>query len=81
MTPPFLRKDGECAGLSFNLNLAKGHAYTLPIFTLGKFFLEGERTLLPVALQVHHGVTDGFHVGRFFTRLQAWADGAAEAGA
>ena len=36
--------------------------------------------LLPLAVQVHHGVTDGFHVGRFFNRLQAWADGAAEAG-
>ncbi|MBM6851354.1 hypothetical protein H9X91_07870 [Oscillibacter valericigenes] len=36
--------------------------------------------LLPLAGQVHHGVTDGFHVGRFFSRLQAWADGAAEAG-
>lgn len=75
MTPPFLRKDGECAGLSFNLNLAKGHAYTLPIFTLGKFFLEGERTLLPVALQVHHGVCDGFHTCRFLNELQALLDG------
>lgn len=59
----------------FNLNLAKGHAYTLPIFTLGKFFLEGERTLLPVALQVHHGVCDGFHTCRFLNELQALLDG------
>ena len=40
-----------------------------------------ERTLLPLAMQVHHGVTDGFHVGRFFNRLQAWADSAPEMGA
>lgn len=59
----------------FNLNLAKGHAYTLPIFTLGKFFLEGELTLLPVALQVHHGVCDGFHTCRFLNELQALLDG------
>lgn len=54
----------------FNLNLQKSWAYTLPIFTLGKFFREGERTLLPVALQVHHGVCDGFHTCRFLNELQ-----------
>lgn len=59
----------------FNLNLQKGYAYTLPIFTLGKFFLEGDRTLLPVALQVHHGVSDGFHTCRFLNELQALLDG------
>lgn len=59
----------------FNLNLEKGYAYTLPIFTLGKFFLENEHTLLPVALQVHHGVCDGFHTCRFLNELQALLDG------
>ena len=59
----------------FNLNLQKGYAYTLPIFTLGKFFLEGDRTLLPVALQVHHGDCDGFHTCRFLNELQALLDG------
>ena len=55
----------------FNLNLQKGYAYTLPIFTLGKFFPESDRTLMPVALQVHHGVCDGFHTCRFLNELQA----------
>lgn len=55
----------------FNLNLQKGYAYTLPIFTLGKFFPESDRTLMPVALQVHHGVCDGFHACRFLNELQA----------
>ena len=58
----------------FNLNLQKSWAYTLPIFTLGKFFQEGERTLLPVALQVHHGVCDGFHTCRFLNELQTLLD-------
>lgn len=56
------------------LNLQKSWAYTLPIFTLGKFFQEGERTLLPVALQVHHGVCDGFHTCRFLNELQTLLD-------
>ena len=51
------------------------------IFTLGRYRKENGRTLLPLAMQVHHGVTDGFHVGRFFNRLQAWADSAPEMGA
>ena len=49
--------------------------------TLGRYRKENGRTLLPLAMQVHHGVTDGFHVGRFFNRLQAWADSAPEMGA
>ena len=65
----------------FNLNLEKGYGYLLPIFTLGRYRKENGRTLLPLAMQVHHGVTDGFHVGRFFNRLQAWADSAPEMGA
>ena len=55
----------------FNLNLQKGYAYTLPIFTLGQFFPESDRTLMSVALQVHHGVCDGFHACRFPNELQA----------
>ena len=65
---------------SLHLELPEANDYLLPIFTLGRYREENGRTLLPLAMQVHHGVTDGFHVGRFFSRLQAWADGAAEAG-
>ena len=65
---------------SLHLELPEANDYLLPIFTLGRYREENGRTLLPLTVQVHHGVTDGFHVGRFFSRLQAWADGAAEAG-
>lgn len=58
----------------FNLNLQKGYDYLPPIFTLGKYRTEHGRTLLPLAVQVHHAAADGFHVGRLFSRLQSWAD-------
>lgn len=58
----------------FNLNLQKGYDYLPPIFTVGKYRDVGGRVLLPVAAQVHHGAADGFHVGRFFSRLQTWAE-------
>lgn len=54
----------------FNLNLQKGYNYLLPIFTLGKYFQEKGRTLLPLAIQVHHAVCDGFHICRFLNELQ-----------
>ena len=57
---------------SFNLNLQQGYDYLLPIFTLGKFFPSDEKTLLPLAIQVHHAVCDGFHLSRFVNELQDW---------
>lgn len=43
---------------------------SIPILTIGKYFNEGDRTLLPVSVQVHHGLVDGIHVGRFYDRLR-----------
>ena len=58
----------------FNLNLPKGVSYLLPIFTLGKYFSQEKRILLPISVQVHHAVCDGFHVCRFLNELQEQAD-------
>ena len=29
---------------------------------------------LPLAVQVHHAVCDGYHLSRFMTGLQTWMD-------
>ncbi len=55
----------------FHLNLQKGYDYLLPIFTMGKYYEENGKTILPFALQVHHAVCDGFHTCRFVNELQA----------
>lgn len=55
---------------SFNLNLQKGYDYLLPIFTLGKYYQENGKYILPLAIQVHHAVCDGFHVARFLEELR-----------
>ena len=55
---------------SFQLNFPKSYSYLLPIFTLGKFYDENGKTLLPLAIQVHHAVCDGFHLCRFVNELQ-----------
>ncbi len=59
---------------ALNLNLQKGYEHLLPIFTLGKFTEEKNQVLLPLAIQVHHAVCDGFHISRFIEHLQGWAD-------
>ena len=54
----------------FNLNIKNTYTYLSPIFTMGKFYQEGDKPLLPFAIQIHHAVCDGFHVCRFINELQ-----------
>lgn len=63
---------------AFNLNLYTEGRYLLPIFTFGRYSEQDGRTLLPLAIQVHHAVCDGFHVGRFVEELQKMADACSE---
>lgn len=59
----------------FHLNIAESACSFQPIFTIGKYTDDGERVLLPLAVQVHHAACDGFHVSRFVNELQEWANG------
>ena len=61
----------------FNLNLQNGYDFLLPIFTMGKFYESDGKMLLPLAVQVHHAVCDGFHLCSFVNSLQARLDGTA----
>lgn len=54
----------------FNLNLQKGWGFLLPTFTLGKYTERDGRFTLPLAIQVHHAVCDGFHACRFIDELR-----------
>lgn len=54
----------------FNLNIFADGSYLLPIFTLGKYHKENGTILIPLSVQVHHAVCDGFHVSRFINELQ-----------
>ncbi len=46
-----------------------------PKMTWGKYFQRGDRMLMPFSVQVHHGLMDGLHVGRYFEELQRYLDG------
>ncbi len=54
----------------FNLNFKHGYDYLLLIFTMGKYFKEQDKYLLPLSIQVHNAVCDGFHICRFANELQ-----------
>ena len=45
---------------------------SVPRFAWGKFFEEGGALKMPLAVQVHHALMDGVHVGRFYTIVQEY---------
>ncbi|MFU1794636.1 type A chloramphenicol O-acetyltransferase [Paenibacillus azoreducens] len=58
----------------FNLNIYNEGEYLLPIITGGKYYQDGDHILLPVSLQMHHAVCDGYHAAVFMSELQELAD-------
>ena len=60
---------------SFNINVANMQNFFSPMFTIGKYYNQDGKVMLPLAVQVHHSVCDGFHVARMFNELQEMCDG------
>ena len=59
---------------AFNINVFDDGKFLLPIFTMGKFFERDGKRFLPLAIQVHHAVCDGYHMGAFVERLQEYVN-------
>ncbi|MPM45622.1 Chloramphenicol acetyltransferase [bioreactor metagenome] len=57
----------------FNLNIQDNGTYLTPIFTLGKHFEENNKVFIPMSIQVHHAVCDGYHTSRFINEVQELA--------
>ena len=47
-------------------------ADSVPRITWGKYFKEGEKTLMPLSVQAHHAVVDGRHTGKYFELFQKY---------
>lgn len=43
---------------------------SIPIITTGKFHNSGNNVTMPIALQVHHSLADGYHIGQFYSILE-----------
>ena len=63
---------------SFDMHIFDSGTYLAPVVTWGKYDPERDRTILPVSLNIHHAVADGFHLSRFFLELQELLDAPAE---
>ncbi len=44
----------------------------IPMFTIGKYFEDNGKIMLPFAIHANHAVLDGFHVGRLYQELEAY---------
>ncbi len=55
-------------GLTYSKSLRSQDS--IPRITFGKAEMNGEKLMLPVSIQVHHGLADGLHVARFLEQFQ-----------
>ncbi|NVO30166.1 CatA-like O-acetyltransferase [Hymenobacter lapidiphilus] len=51
------------------------HPDSIPKISVGRLRPESSRLLMPVSVNVHHGLADGYHVGLFLAELQRQLDG------
>lgn len=56
-----------------NINLFTSGTHLAPIFTIGRYRHRDGRTLMPLAIQVHHAACDGFHVHQLVSQLEGLA--------
>jgi chloramphenicol O-acetyltransferase type A len=49
-------------------------ADSVPRISWGKYKHGRHSILMPLSVQIHHGLADGFHVGKFFECFQEWID-------
>jgi chloramphenicol O-acetyltransferase type A len=54
--------------------VAKNGIDCAPKISWGKYVESGSRLKMPLSLQVHHGLMDGYHVGLYFNQLQEYLD-------
>ncbi|MEG1641823.1 MAG: type A chloramphenicol O-acetyltransferase [Synergistaceae bacterium] len=61
----------EISFTGFNLNIYADGRFLLPIFTIGKYYKTEKRIKLPISIQVHHAVCDGFHVSKLIKEIES----------
>lgn len=56
---------------SLDLHVFDTGTYLSPVITWGKYELQADNTItMPLTMQIHHAVADGFHVARFFSDIK-----------
>jgi chloramphenicol O-acetyltransferase type A len=47
---------------------------SIPVFSIGKMYDDGDKIKAPLAMQNHHSLTDGYHIGHFLDILEKHLD-------
>lgn len=55
---------------SFDIHVFDEGKYIAPVITWGKYEEKDKKYLMPLSVQIHHAVSDGYHLSRFFNALQ-----------
>ncbi len=58
----------------FDVHVFDEGKFLAPVVTWGKYETDGSRVLMPLTMNIHHAVADGFHLSRFFSEVQTLID-------
>jgi len=58
----------------FDVHVFDEGKFLAPVITWGKYELERGKYMMPVTMNIHHAVADGFHLSRFFIEAQELID-------
>lgn len=50
---------------------------SIPKIIMGKYYQKGNRFMLPISVEVHHSLVDGFHVAKFLEIFQQYSENSA----
>lgn len=54
----------------FDIHVFDEGKFLAPVVTWGKYEQENGRLIMPLTMNIHHAVADGFHLSRFFNEVQ-----------
>lgn len=54
----------------FDIHVFDEGKFLAPVITWGKYELEQGKYMMPITMNIHHAVADGFHLSRFFNEVQ-----------
>lgn len=62
----------------FDVHVFDEGKFFAPVVTWGKYEVQNGNALMPLTMNIHHAVADGFHLSRFFNEVQELIDSYAE---
>ncbi|NMS89224.1 chloramphenicol acetyltransferase [Clostridioides difficile] len=54
----------------FDVHIFDEGKFLAPVITWGKYEMEHGNYIMPLTMNIHHSVADGFHLSRFFNEVQ-----------